>query len=61
MPIGDTVYLIAVTMLAHVALGEPMEALQAHQELLGRLPPDYQLPFEILWLESIARDQARKG
>ena len=61
VPIGDTVYLIAVTMLAHVALGEPEQAIQAHHELLGRLPAGYQMPFEILWLESIAKGQLRTG
>jgi hypothetical protein len=61
VPVSDTFYLIAVTMLGHVALGNPAQALQVHQELRGRLAPGYQMPFEILWLEAIAKDRMNNG
>jgi spermidine synthase len=61
MPIMDTVHVVAAAMLAHLALGEPAEALAAHRSLAGQLPPAFQMPLEVQWLEAIAKSRAPKG
>lgn len=61
VPVVDTVYVIAVAMLASLALDQPAEALEAHKELVQALPPKTQMPLEILWLEAIAKSRVPKG
>jgi spermidine synthase len=52
---GDTLYAAGVTMLGLLVRGEPRQAIAIKQELTGKLLPNVPLPFEILWMESIAR------
>lgn len=61
---GDTLYAAGVNMLGLLVRGEPRQAIAVKEELTGKLLPNVPLPFEILWMESIARgglsaDQSR--
>jgi hypothetical protein len=61
---GDTLYAAGITMLGLLVRGEPRQAIAIKQELTGKLLPNVPLPFEILWMEAIARgglsaDQSR--
>jgi spermidine synthase len=52
---GDTLYAAGVSMLALLARGELEQAIGVKQQLTGKLlPPNVPLPFEILWIESLA-------
>ena len=55
---GDTLYATGITMLGLLARGEPERALAIKQELTGKRLPNVPLPFEILWMESLARRAA---
>jgi predicted membrane-bound spermidine synthase len=58
---NDTMFLVAVTMLSNIALGEPGEAMVAYRELRPRLPKGYAVPFEVDWLEAIALSRLREA
>ena len=61
MPASDIAYLVAATMLGHLARGEYEQALAESQRLHQSFPPDYKMPAEIIWMDAIARDALRKG
>jgi hypothetical protein len=55
VPLGDVLYAAGITMLGLLARGEPEQALAVKQELTDKRLPHVPLPFEILWMESLAR------
>ena len=58
---GDTLYAAGITMLGLLVRGDDEQALAIKQELVDKVLPKAPLPFEILWMEAIARARAPAG